>query len=129
MSNLPNGVVHDEIAASPAPPTVTVKGLNYLFPGGRPGLQDVAIDLPAGSRTLLIGGEILFFPSLQIPTYLLYPPTNNPPHPQPTAPAKPPSSASSPANASPPPPPSALRASTPSKRASKASPTLVSNGC
>lgn len=50
MSDLLNGVDH------PAAPTVAVKGLNYLFPGGVPGLQDVSLDLPAGSRTLLIGG-------------------------------------------------------------------------
>jgi hypothetical protein len=55
MSDLPNGVDH------PAP-TVAVKGLNYLFPGGLPGLQDVALDLPAGSRTLLIGGKIVLMP-------------------------------------------------------------------
>lgn len=53
ISDLSNGV------ALPATPTVAVKGLSYLFPGGVPGLQDVALDLPAGSRTLLIGGEYL----------------------------------------------------------------------
>lgn len=51
MSDLSNGI------ALPAAPTVAVKGLSYLFPGGVPGLQDVALDLPAGSRTLLIGGS------------------------------------------------------------------------
>lgn len=51
ISDLSNGV------ALPATPTVAVKGLSYLFPGGVPGLQDVALDLPAGSRTLLIGAN------------------------------------------------------------------------
>jgi CCR4-NOT complex subunit CAF16 len=51
MSDLPNGI------PLPAAPTVAVKGLSYLFPGGLPGLENVTLDLPAGSRTLLIGGQ------------------------------------------------------------------------
>ena len=52
MLELSNGV-----PPLPAPPTVEVKGLSYLFPGGVPGLDNVVLDLPAGSRTLLIGGS------------------------------------------------------------------------
>lgn len=44
-------------------PTVVVKNLSYKFPDGSLGLVDVSLDLPAGSRTLLIGGK------LQLETY------------------------------------------------------------
>lgn len=37
-------------------PSIAVKGLSYAFPDGSSGLQDIALDLPPGSRTLLIGG-------------------------------------------------------------------------
>ncbi len=37
-------------------PSIDVKALNYLFPDGTSGLQDVILNLPPGSRTLLIGG-------------------------------------------------------------------------
>ncbi len=39
-------------------PSIKVKGLSYAFPDGSSGLKDVALDLPQGSRTLLIGGEL-----------------------------------------------------------------------
>lgn len=39
-------------------PSIQVKGLSYAFPDGSSGLKDVALDLPPGSRTLLIGGEL-----------------------------------------------------------------------
>ena len=39
-------------------PSIKVKCLSYAFPDGSSGLQDVALDLPSGSRTLLIGGEL-----------------------------------------------------------------------
>lgn len=37
-------------------PSIEVKGLSYNFQDGSPGLQNVSLDLPGGSRTLLIGG-------------------------------------------------------------------------
>ncbi|KAI9697923.1 MAG: CCR4-NOT regulatory complex component [Candelina mexicana] len=38
-------------------PSIDVKALNYLFPDGTSGLQDVILNLPPGSRTLLIGAN------------------------------------------------------------------------
>lgn len=38
-------------------PSIGVKNLSYKFPDGSSGLRDVILDLPPGSRTLLIGGE------------------------------------------------------------------------
>jgi hypothetical protein len=37
-------------------PSIDVKNLSYAFPDGSSGLKDVFLDLPPGSRTLLIGG-------------------------------------------------------------------------
>lgn len=37
-------------------PSIEVNGLSYNFPDGSPGLKDVTLSLPPGSRTLLIGG-------------------------------------------------------------------------
>jgi CCR4-NOT complex subunit CAF16 len=37
-------------------PSIDVKNLSYKFVDGSTGLQDVFLDLPPGSRTLLIGG-------------------------------------------------------------------------
>jgi CCR4-NOT complex subunit CAF16 len=48
MSNTING---KEVA-----PSIDVKNLSYAFPDGSSGLKDVFLDLPPGSRTLLIGG-------------------------------------------------------------------------
>jgi hypothetical protein len=53
MSATPNGV-----ETSPAP-SIKAQHLSYAFPDGSSGLQDVILDLPPGSRTLLIGGELL----------------------------------------------------------------------
>ena len=39
-------------------PSIKVKSLSYSFPDGSSGLHDITLDLPAGSRTLLIGGMI-----------------------------------------------------------------------
>lgn len=36
---------------------IAVKGLSYRFPDGSTGLHDINLDLPAGSRTLLIGAN------------------------------------------------------------------------
>lgn len=38
-------------------PTIDVNHLSYTFKDGPPGLVDVCLSLPAGSRTLLIGGK------------------------------------------------------------------------
>ncbi|KAL2402409.1 ABC transporter domain-containing protein C20G4.01 [Exophiala dermatitidis] len=38
-------------------PDIKVQGLNYKFPDGSLGLQDINLELPAGSRTLLIGAN------------------------------------------------------------------------
>ena len=38
-------------------PSIEVNSLNYLFPDGSSGLKDVILQLPPGSRTLLIGGK------------------------------------------------------------------------
>ena len=43
-------------------PTIGVKDLTFAFPDGSTGLKDIFLDLPAGSRTLLIGGKISLFP-------------------------------------------------------------------
>lgn len=37
-------------------PSIAVTNLSYTFPDGSKGLKDVLLSLPAGSRTLLIGG-------------------------------------------------------------------------
>lgn len=42
-------------AERPAP-KVDVNNLTFAFPDGSTGLQKVALELPANSRTLLIGG-------------------------------------------------------------------------
>ncbi len=44
-------------------PSINTKGLSYAFPDGSSGLKDIGLDLPPGSRTLLIGGEL---PSWQV---------------------------------------------------------------
>ena len=41
-------------------PNIDVKNLSYAFPDGSSGLKDVFLELPPGSRTLLIGGKIVF---------------------------------------------------------------------
>lgn len=51
MSASPNGVEEK------SGPSIKVKSLSYAFPDGSSGLRDVTLDLPPGSRTLLIGGE------------------------------------------------------------------------
>lgn len=39
-------------------PTITTKDLTFAFPDGTSGLENVSLDLPAGSRNLLIGGKL-----------------------------------------------------------------------
>lgn len=43
------------------PPRIVVNGLSYRFQDGSPGLENVNLDLPPGSRTLLIGGMLFRF--------------------------------------------------------------------
>lgn len=38
-------------------PNITTKDLTFAFPDGTSGLQNVSLELPAGSRNLLIGGK------------------------------------------------------------------------
>lgn len=38
--------------------SIHVQGLNYKFQDGSLGLTNIKLDLPQGSRTLLIGGQI-----------------------------------------------------------------------
>lgn len=38
-------------------PSIHVQNLSYKFKDGTAGLEDVHLDLPPGSRTLLIGGK------------------------------------------------------------------------
>lgn len=38
-------------------PTIATRNLTFAFPDGTTGLQHVSLDLPAGSRNLLIGGK------------------------------------------------------------------------
>lgn len=63
------------------PPSISVKDLSYKFQDGSEGLEHVTLDLPAGSRTLLIGGMSWSpLPSLSES------PTNLPPTPPPSIP-------------------------------------------
>jgi CCR4-NOT complex subunit CAF16 len=39
------------------PPNIEVQNLSYKFQDGSDGLENIAMSLPAGSRTLLIGGQ------------------------------------------------------------------------
>ncbi|KAI9826228.1 MAG: hypothetical protein M1819_007395 [Sarea resinae] len=45
------------MAAESRAPSISVRGLSYLFPDRSSGLKDVLLDLPPGSRTLLIGAN------------------------------------------------------------------------
>lgn len=38
-------------------PTIATKDLTFAFPDGSTGLEHITLDLPAGSRNLLIGGK------------------------------------------------------------------------
>jgi ABC-type phosphate/phosphonate transport system ATPase subunit len=53
--------------AKPAP-SIAVKDLSYKFQDGSEGLEHVTLDLPAGSRTLLIGGTSLILHPTLYPT-------------------------------------------------------------
>ena len=47
----------ENMAPSAAEPSVQVRDLTFAFPDGSTGLRDIALDLPPGSRSLLIGGK------------------------------------------------------------------------
>jgi hypothetical protein len=40
-------------------PSISTKALTFAFPDGTSGLENVCLDLPAGSRNLLIGGKLI----------------------------------------------------------------------
>ena len=44
-------------ATTPHTPNILVNNLSYKFPDGSSGLQNITLNLPAGSRTLLIGSN------------------------------------------------------------------------
>lgn len=44
-------------STSTGSPSIDAKGLSYKFQDGSYGLVDINLSLPAGSRTLLIGGR------------------------------------------------------------------------
>lgn len=46
----------DPVEKKDLAPSIDVKNLSYAFPDGTSGLKEVFLDLPPGSRTLLIGG-------------------------------------------------------------------------
>ena len=46
-------------------PFIDVKNLSYAFVDGSSGLQDVVLNLPPGSRTLIIGGP--YYQSIDSP--------------------------------------------------------------
>lgn len=41
-------------------PSIYIKDLTYNFPDGSEALKNINVDLPPGSRTLLIGGMFCF---------------------------------------------------------------------
>lgn len=48
---------HGQRDADEVLPSIDVSSLSYAFPDGSSGLQDVNLNLPPASRTLLIGGN------------------------------------------------------------------------
>lgn len=55
----------EQIVDKSLAPSIDVKSLSYAFPDGSSGLKDVFLNLPPGSRTLLIGGEWLLIRMLK----------------------------------------------------------------
>lgn len=74
----------DDGAPAAPEPAIEINNLSYSFPGGNHGLKDVTLDLPPGSRTLLIGGVSIAPLALRLAPNnpLLAPPT---PHHHPTS--------------------------------------------
>lgn len=56
----PQVVMSSSSNQKPAP-SIEVQGLSYKFQDGSSGLNNVDLSLPAGSRTLLIGGKNPFY--------------------------------------------------------------------
>jgi hypothetical protein len=58
---LSNSYSHPNNLSSPnmVAPNISTKDLTFAFPDGTSGLEHVTLDLPAGSRNLLIGGKDL----------------------------------------------------------------------
>lgn len=50
-------------STTPPNPSIAVQNLSYKFQDGSAGLENVQLDLPSGSRTLLIGGNSQEAPS------------------------------------------------------------------
>lgn len=50
-------MTQNDISINDTAPSIEVQSLSYAFSDGSPGLQDVNLSLPPGSRTLLIGGN------------------------------------------------------------------------
>lgn len=44
-------------------PSIKITNLSYRFADGSEGLRNVSLDLPPGSRTLLLGGIFPYRPS------------------------------------------------------------------
>ncbi len=57
LLTLENPTMADQAGNQDVAPSIDVKNLSYQFPDGSSGLKEVFLDLPPGSRTLLIGGE------------------------------------------------------------------------
>ncbi|EXJ79647.1 ATPase [Capronia epimyces CBS 606.96] len=57
MANQDSALQGQGGAAAAAKPEISVTGLSYKFVDGSLGLRDVSLELPAGSRTLLIGAN------------------------------------------------------------------------
>lgn len=56
-STLYKSISQDIMAKETTAPTIGVKDLTFAFPDGSTGLRNISLDLPGGSRTLLIGGK------------------------------------------------------------------------
>jgi CCR4-NOT complex subunit CAF16 len=56
-SAYPANMAEQNGSTTPRKPNILVRNLSYKFPDGSSGLQNVSLDLPAGSRTLLIGSN------------------------------------------------------------------------
>jgi hypothetical protein len=57
------------MAKEEQPPSIETIALSYAFPDGSTGLRDVTLNLPPGSRALLIGGIYLHSPYIRVLRY------------------------------------------------------------
>lgn len=88
---LEQNCAHPTMSKDAPAPSIGVNDLTFAFPDGSTGLKNISLDLPPGSRTLLIGGKSFPVPAPNIHGML------NPE--EQMAPARRPSCASSPASA------------------------------